>query len=137
MTSGTPAFMPPEIALAKDDVDARADIYALGCVGYWLTTGSFVFDSGSPVEMVVDHVKTEPPAPSTRTELPIPPQFDDAILRTLAKDPKLRFESMRDFAATLRVVPIQEAWTEARAEQWWRLHPAVVGRAATPLQPDR
>ncbi len=124
MTTGTPAFMPPEIALAKPDVDARADIYALGCVGYWLATGQYVFDSDSPMAMVVDHVKTEPTAPSTRTELPIPREFDEAILRTLAKDPKVRFQSMREFAEALRKVPVTSAWTDARAEEWWALQPA-------------
>ena len=131
MTSGTPAFMPPEIALAKADVDARADIYALGCVGYWLATGQYVFASSSPVEMVVDHVKSAPPAPSTRTELPIPTQFDDVILRTLAKDPQMRFQSMREFAAALCEVPLQGEWTDARAAEWWRLHPGgAAGGAA-------
>ena len=124
MTSGTPAFMPPEIALAKPDVDARADIYALGCVGYWLTTGQYVFDSDSAMAMVVDHVKTEPAAPSTRTELPIPREFDDAILRALAKDPQARFQTMREFAEALRKVPVASAWTDARAEEWWALQSA-------------
>ncbi len=124
MTSGTPAFMPPEIALAKQDVDGRADIYALGCVGYWLTTGQYVFPSESPMAMVVDHVKSEPEAPSTRTELPIPSRFDEVILQTLAKDPAVRFQSMREFAAALRQVPVPEPWDDARAEEWWRLHPA-------------
>ena len=127
MTSGTPAFMPPEIALAKPDVDARADIYALGCVGYWLVTGQYVFASDSPMEMVIDHVKSEPAAPSTRTELPIPRQFDRAILQTLAKDPKVRFQSMREFAAALRQVPLESDWSNARADEWWKLHPADDG----------
>ena len=131
MTSGTPAFMPPEIALAKPDVDARADIYALGCVGYWLATGQYVFDSESAMAMVVDHVKTEPTAPSTRTELPIPRAFDEAILRTLAKDPEVRFQSMREFAAALRKVPVASAWTDARAEEWWALHPTGNGDTAS------
>jgi len=127
MTSGTPAFMPPEIALAKEDVDARADIYALGCVGYWLATGHYVFEADSPMAMVVDHVKSEPEAPSTRTELPIPQQFDDVILRTLAKDPKVRFQSMREFAEALRQIPLAEHWDGTRAEEWWKLHPSAVG----------
>ena len=121
MTSGTPAFMPPEIALADPDVDGRADIYALGAVGYWLATGQYVFESDSPVQMVVDHVKTDPPAPSARTELPIPKQFDDVILRTLAKDPAARFQSMLELADALSEIPLSQAWSNRDAEDWWRL----------------
>ncbi len=122
MTSGTPAYMPPEIALAKKDVDARADIYALGCVGYRLTTGQYVFDSESPMAMVVDHVKSEPVAPSKRTELPISPEFDEVILRALSKDPADRYQSMREFAEALAGIPAAEEWTEETAAGWWKLH---------------
>ena len=122
MASGTPAYMPPEVALGKKDVDRRADIYALGAVGYWLATGQLVFDSRLPMEMVVDHVKTEPKPPSTRTELPIPQQFDEVILQTLAKDPKERFQSMRQFGDALRDIPTEESWDNRQAEGWWKLH---------------
>jgi len=135
MTSGTPAFMPPEIALARDDVDARADIYALGCVGYWLTTGRYVFEAASPMAMVVDHVKSEPPAPSTRTELPIPREFDEVILRALAKDPKVRFQSMQEFAEALRTVPVPDPWTQRRAAEWWHLR-STPAAPATPAAPS-
>jgi serine/threonine protein kinase len=39
-TTGTPAYMAPELALGDSDLDARADLYGLGCVAYWLSTGS-------------------------------------------------------------------------------------------------
>jgi serine/threonine-protein kinase len=133
MTSGTPAFMPPEVALAQDNVDERADIYALACVGYWLTTGQYVFVADSPMAMVVDHVKSEPPAPSTRTELAIPPEFDEVILRALAKDPGDRYQNMREFAHALRQVPVRKPWDEARAAEWWQLRngDAAVAEATT------
>src|SRR4030095_3395031 len=43
MFTGTPGFMAPEQALGAADVDSRADIYSMGCVGYWLLTGQLVF----------------------------------------------------------------------------------------------
>jgi serine/threonine-protein kinase len=132
MTSGTPAFMAPEIALAKNDADGRADIYALACVGYWLTTGHYVFESDTPMAMVVDHVRSEPAAPSTRTELPIPREFDELILRALAKDANGRFQDMRELAAALRAVPVERPWDQARAAEWWRLRGgAPVSEVAT------
>jgi hypothetical protein len=78
--------------------------------------------------MVVDHVKSAPCAPSTRTELSIPCEFDEVILRALAKDPKARFQNMRELAAALRAVPVQQPWDQTRADEWWRLR----GGAATP-----
>ena len=66
---GTPAYMPPEMATGAETVDARSDIYALGCVGYWLLTGSHVFSGSTPMKVVVAHVKETPVPPSQRTEL--------------------------------------------------------------------
>jgi serine/threonine-protein kinase len=134
MTSGTPAFMAPEIALAKNDVDGRADVYALACVGYWLITGHYVFEADTPMAMVVDHVRSEPTAPSARTELPIPRELDEVILRALAKDPKVRFQNMRELAAALRTVPVQEPWDQARAGEWWRLRGGAAVRPPATVQ---
>ena len=64
MTTGTPAYMAPELVLGNRSIDARADIYALGCVAYWLLTGQLVFESKSSMELVVEHVKTPPVPPS-------------------------------------------------------------------------
>jgi serine/threonine-protein kinase len=130
LTSGTPAFMPPEIALGRHDVDGRADLYALGCVGYWLTTGQYVFPSSSPMEMIVNHVKAEPAPPSSRSEMRVPRQFDEVILRALAKDPDARFPSMRAFVKALEKVPLEETWDSDKAEAWWMLHVPDQGAGA-------
>ena len=57
---GTPAYMAPEVILGKDNVDRRADVYALGCVAYFLLTGKRVFEDGTPMQALVDHVHTLP-----------------------------------------------------------------------------
>ena len=49
VTTGTPAYLPPEMALGNRDIDGRADLYSLGCVAYFLLTGSLVFDEATPV----------------------------------------------------------------------------------------
>ncbi|WP_410967338.1 protein kinase domain-containing protein, partial [Salmonella sp. SAL4436] len=65
--AGTPAFMAPELARG-DPIDGRADLYALGCVGYYLVTGRPVFEGGSPVQLIARHLSAEPVPPSERTE---------------------------------------------------------------------
>ena len=85
--AGTPAFMAPEMALGSPDVDGRADIYALGCVAYWLLTGQPVFKGTTPVATMLSHVREAPVAPSSRTETPVPAALDALILDCLAKDP--------------------------------------------------
>ena len=64
--SGTPAYMAPEMA-AGEPVDGRADLYALGCVGYFLLTGSLVFEGENALQLVVKHIQAEPVPPSAAT----------------------------------------------------------------------
>ena len=54
------------------EVDGRADIYATGCVAYWLLTGQFVFTAETPMGLLLKHAQTPPPPPSARTERPDP-----------------------------------------------------------------
>jgi hypothetical protein len=52
----------------------------------------------------------------------VPRQFDETILRALAKDPDGRFPSMRAFVTALKQVPLEEPWDSDKAEAWWTLH---------------
>jgi serine/threonine-protein kinase len=122
VTTGTPAYMAPEIALGGENVDARADIYALGCVAYWLLTGRLVFESGSAVEMALAHVRETPVPPSQRTELPVPGALDRVILACLEKDPHKRPQTVRDLDRMLAACDSGDSWTAEHAEQWWRRH---------------
>ena len=64
-TSGTPAFMAPEVVLGAAETDHRVDIYSLGCVAYWLLTGKLVFEGRSAIKVMFDHAHT-PAAAVTR-----------------------------------------------------------------------
>ena len=57
VTPGTPGYIAPEVARASPDVDARADLYALGCVAYVLLTGTLVFPDPNPLSMALKHVQ--------------------------------------------------------------------------------
>ncbi|MGD8396983.1 MAG: serine/threonine-protein kinase [Candidatus Eiseniibacteriota bacterium] len=123
ITSGTPAYMPPEMIQGAEVIDARADLYALGCVAYWLVTGELVFEGNSPMAILVQHVNEPPPPPSSRTELEIPAALDRLVLDCLAKRPGDRPASARAVAVRLRAVGAElEPWSEERAARWWATH---------------
>jgi serine/threonine-protein kinase len=122
MTTGTPAFMAPELAVGQDNVDVRSDIYALGCVGYWLLTGELVFQQENPVAMIVDHVNTLPVPPSQRTENNVPEELDRIILKCLEKDPAQRFQTTMELADALSACARPQDWSRDHAESWWKLH---------------
>ena len=118
---GTPAFIAPEQALGTD-LDGRADIYATGCLAYWLLTGQFVFTADTPMGLLLQHAQTPPAPPSARTDLPIPPALDDLVLSCLAKDPAKRPQSARELSLRLAEVEGASAWTQDRARDWWVTH---------------
>lgn len=122
VTTGTPAYMAPELAMGEGNVDARSDIYALGCVAYWLLTGQLVFQRESPLAMIVDHVKEVPGPPSGRTENEIPEELDRIVLKCLEKDPAKRFQTAMELADALSACVQPHDWDRARAESWWKLH---------------
>jgi eukaryotic-like serine/threonine-protein kinase len=121
---GTPAFIAPEQAMGTD-LDGRADIYATGCVAYWLLTGQFVFTADTPMGFLVQHAQTPPAPPSSRTDLPIPAALDELVLSCLAKDPAQRPQSARELSLRLAEVDGVTAWTQAQARDWWATHQPV------------
>jgi serine/threonine-protein kinase len=128
-TSGTPGFMAPEMITGETTVDARADIYALGCVGYWLLTGQMVFEGNTPLSVLIQHVKESPAALSSRTELHVPPRLEQLIHACLAKSPADRPGSAEELGAMLAgIAATLPPWTRERAEKWWKTNlPGLYG----------
>ncbi len=121
---GTPSFMAPEQVLDDRKVDARTDIYALGCVAYWLVTGKLVFEGETAMQMVTDHVHKRPTPPSQRVERAIPQRFENLILTCLEKDPSRRPHGADALSKALAECETADGWTPERAEQWWDKHSA-------------
>jgi serine/threonine-protein kinase len=119
---GTPDFMAPEQVLGDRPVDGRADIYALGCVAYWLLTGRTVFQGANAVATMMQHVQATPEPPSRRTELPIPAPLERIVQQCLEKDPAVRPATADELSARLAEVPLALPWTPARAAEWWDSH---------------
>jgi eukaryotic-like serine/threonine-protein kinase len=132
MTSGTPAFMAPETALGRADADGRVDIYALGCVAYYLLTGQFVFSGATAVATALAHVNEQPAPPSSRSEFQIPPALEALILECLAKDPAARPASAADLACRLVATVPPDAWTAVAAREWWAQHDVALAAARPP-----
>lgn len=121
VTLGTPEYMAPEVGRGSPTVDARADIYALGCVAYALLTGLLVFTDASPVGVALKHMRTAPIPPSQRSDKPVPRDLEHVILACLEKDPGARPQSARDVERLLDACDVHP-WTEEDADSWWQQH---------------
>ncbi|MCH8819541.1 MAG: serine/threonine protein kinase [Acidobacteria bacterium] len=122
ITTGTPAYMSPETALGQGEVDARSDIYSLGCVAYWLLTGQLVFEEKTSMKVILQHIQTPPVPPSERSELEIPEDLEKLVLSCLEKERDQRPQTALELSRQLVACQVAEPWTQERAEQWWTLH---------------
>jgi serine/threonine-protein kinase len=121
VTLGTPEFMAPEVAGGSRTVDARADLYALGCVAYVLLTGALVFTDANPVTVAVKHMRNPPVPPSKRTDRFVPPDLERVVLACLEKDPGNRPSSARDVERMIAACNVPP-WKEEDADAWWEKH---------------
>jgi serine/threonine-protein kinase len=127
-TSGTPAFMAPEVILDEGHIDQRADVYALGCVAYYLLTGALVFEADTPMKMFVHHLQTPPVRPSLRAEMPIPRALDDLVMMCLEKDPLRRPHDAEEVLRALAGCSAAGTWNNEAAKGWWEKHlPELTG----------
>jgi eukaryotic-like serine/threonine-protein kinase len=100
MSLGTPHYMSPEQALGERNLDARTDVYALGCVLHEMLCGEPPF-TGPTAQAVMARVLSGEPEPVTALRRTVPPHVADAILAALAKLPADRFATAAAFAAAL------------------------------------
>jgi len=142
---GTPAYMAPE-QLRREQVGASMDIYALGCAAYELVCGQPPF-VGSAKEVLRQHLRATPAAPSTCAQIPVPPALDRVILRCLAKSPDERYPDMRELEAALCEAQLEAGLTtpwddlplpeiaEDRRRRLAERFAALAARTARPRRP--
>jgi hypothetical protein len=120
LTPGTPAYMAPEMTVGEP-VDARADLYALGCVAYFLLTGRLVFEAENAMQVMLKHVTETPVPPSLRAGRPMPDGLDEVVLACLAKEAKDRPQTASDLARMLTDIRGVH-WSSEQAAEWWRVN---------------
>ncbi|MBI3470908.1 MAG: protein kinase, partial [Candidatus Solibacter usitatus] len=96
---GTPHYMSPEQA-RNGEVDARSDLFSLGCVLYECVTGRRPFPSDNALEAVSQVLQVDPPPPS-RARPGLPEELDRITLKALAKKPEMRYQSAAELGADL------------------------------------
>jgi DNA-binding NtrC family response regulator len=130
MVLGTPAFLAPELVSGQAAFDERADIYALGCVAFWLLTGRPPFEARDAASLLLQLSTIAPSPPSALSGGPIPADLDELVLECLAKDPSRRPRSAELLWDRLASLPITAVWDQRRARAWWELHePQLTVRA--------
>jgi serine/threonine protein kinase len=134
---GTVDYMSPEQAMDSRHVDARTDIYSLGCTLYFILAGKPPYRGGTALERLLRHRKAR--IPSLREERPeVPPELDAILSRTLAKAPNDRYGSMDELIAALQACPTAPvaptksliAFRDGAAVPD---PPSTIGQAAAPL----
>jgi serine/threonine protein kinase len=116
--TGTPNYMSPEMVGQRGRIDHRSDLYAVGCIAFFLLSGRCVFVKGSVMSVLMAHLND--PAPSLAdVGVQVPAEMEAIIATCLAKDPAERYPDGRALAAALDAVPVTDQWTEALAAAWW------------------
>lgn len=115
---GTPLFLSPEAIRAPERVDARADIYGVGAVAYFLMTGRTPFRGRNTIEVCAHHLHTPPDPPSRHA--PVPADLERLILACLAKNPAARPASAEELVRALDRCEAAQSWGAKDAETWWR-----------------
>lgn len=119
--TGTPAYIAPEMVTGKSDLDPRADVYAIGCIAYFLLTGQLVFEGQTPMQILYGHVHETPARPSMRGAGDIDPALEALVLRCLEKDPADRPADAGALGGEVRELEIA-GWPEETAHAWWDEH---------------
>jgi serine/threonine-protein kinase len=128
--TGTPLYVPPEAIRAPETLDARADVYQLGQILYYLLVGRHLFQGDTAYDVLAQHVGTAPVPPSTALGRSVAPELEKLILWCLEKKPDHRPRDAADLLDALERCPLDGAWSQGDARawwaSWWEQHPRAV-----------
>ena len=115
---GTPSYVAPEAVTDPSSIGPPADLYSVGCVGYFLLTGKKVFEGKTAVDVCIAHVTKPPVPPSQVATQPIDAELEAILMKCLAKKPEERYASAAVLRHLLLAVPSPD-WVVAQARTWW------------------
>lgn len=116
--SGTPQYMAPEQAMAYDAVDARCDIYSLGCVTYFAITGRPPFEEQGVLETLKSHAQKEVVSPMEIIK-DVDPGLAEIVLKCLGKNPEDRYANVRELRTAIHHCYDPSKWDDEMATRWW------------------
>ena len=118
---GTPSFMAPELFVG-DSPNERSDVYAIGCVAYWLHPGRRVFEGASTMHIVSQLLADDPTPVSAYAPWTVSASLEAVVMRCLSRDPSARPVHAGELRELLEACGDAEAWTSRRAQWWWSAH---------------
>jgi serine/threonine protein kinase len=127
---GTPHYIPPEGIEKPESVNGQSDLYSVGAVGYWLLTGTTLFDEEKIPALLAHQIKSEPLRPSERLGRPVSADLEGVIMRCLAKLAARRPANAEALDEALAGCAAAGGWATVEAEKWWRAN--VVSVETTP-----
>jgi serine/threonine-protein kinase len=120
---GTPLYMAPERLKNPADVDARADIYAVGALAFLMLTGKKLFESADDLELTTKILNDEPPRVSEAAPQPVPLELDLIVTACVEKKRELRPQRVADLVEALDALAAEQRWTQREAQEWWNTVP--------------
>jgi serine/threonine-protein kinase len=126
---GTPLYMAPERLRDPADVDARADIYAVGAVAFFVLTGRRMFETLDDLALTSLVLNEVPPRASSVAPQPVPEALDMLIAACLEKSREDRPQTIGEFSDVLEALAVRHRWTQRDAEAAWAAHRARAAAA--------
>ncbi len=115
---GTPLYMSPEAITAPDSVGPPADVYAVGCMAFFLLAGRPPFTGRTVGEILDKQKRRPPPLLSDVARFPVDPLLVALVSDCMAKDPGARPVD-GELVARLEAMTVCQPWTEEHAAKWW------------------
>jgi len=125
---GTPLYLAPEVIRGDDEDGCGQDLYALGCVGYFLLTGEPVFTGETTLHICAQHLDEVPVPPSERLGAPLPEDLEELIGALLAKRVADRPPSAETVRVQVEALSCHGTWTQADAAGWWQTWGEELGK---------